>query len=117
MFTSTFGSPFPLNYMKQFYSGDPSVDVAQKANQWAARNYTRWISDDFNKLFDQVKVETDVDKAQQMWIQLNDMVVNAYISVPLIDRKFSDGKAKALKGPDLSPFDDWSWNIADWTRA
>jgi len=117
MFTSTFGSPFPLNYMKQFYSGDPSVDVAQKANQWAARNYARWVSADFNKLFDQVKVETDVAKAEQVWIQLNDLVVNAYVSAPLVDRKSTDGKTKALKGPQLTPFDDWSWNIADWTKG
>ena len=117
MYTSTYGSPFPLNYMKSFYSGDPSVDVAQKANQWASRNYTRWVNDDYNKLYDQVKVETDVAKAEQMWIQLNDIVVNAFISVPLIDRKFTDAKIKALKGPELSPFDNWAWNVADWTKS
>ena len=35
MFTSTFGSPFPLNYMKAFYSGNPESDVAQQSNKWA----------------------------------------------------------------------------------
>ena len=47
----------------------------------------------------------------------NDIVINAYISVPLIDRKSTDAKVKALQGPTLSPFDEWSWNIADWTKA
>jgi peptide/nickel transport system substrate-binding protein len=117
MFTSTFGSPFPLNYMKLFYSGSPDVDIAQKSNQWAARNYTRWVDADFNKLYDQVKSETDVQKAMQLWIQMNDIVTNAYISVPLIDRKSTDAKIKALQGPSLSPFDEWSWNIADWTKG
>jgi peptide/nickel transport system substrate-binding protein len=37
MFTSTFGSPFPLNYMKLFYSGSPDVDIAQKSNQSGCR--------------------------------------------------------------------------------
>ncbi len=117
MFTSTFGSPFPLNYMKLFYSGDPAVDISQKANQWAARNYTRWVNADFNKLYDQVKGETDVQKATQLWMQMNDIVINAFISVPLIDRKSTDAKVKAIQGPMLSPFDEWSWNIADWTKA
>jgi peptide/nickel transport system substrate-binding protein len=117
MYTSTFGSPFPLNYMKAFYSGNPEVDVAQQANQWSARNYTRWISADYNKLFDQVKGETDPQKATQLWIQMNDLVVNSYISVPLIDRNSTDAKIKALNGPKLSPFDEWSWNIADWTKS
>ena len=117
MFTSTFGSPFPLNYMKLFYSGNPDTDVAQASNKWAARNYTRWVNADFNALLDQVKAETDVQKAQQLWIQANDLVVNNYISIPLIDRNNADGKAKNIQGPNLSPFDDWSWNIADWTRS
>jgi peptide/nickel transport system substrate-binding protein len=117
MYTSTFGSPFPLNYMKAFYSGDPATDVAQKSNQWAARNYTRWINPDYNALLDKVKTETDPDKAAQMLIQLNDLVVNNYITIPLIDRKNADGKLKNLQGPNLTPFDDWSWNIADWTRT
>ena len=117
MFTSTFGSPFPLNYMKLFYSGNPDTDVAQASNKWAARNYTRWVNADFNALLDQVKAETDVQKAQQLWIQANDLVINNYISIPLIDRNNADGKAKNIQGPNLSPFDDWSWNIADWTRT
>ena len=117
MFTSTFGSPFPLNYMKLFYSGNPDVDIAQQSNKWSARNYTRWINADYNKLFDQVKTETDVQKATQLWMQLNDLAVTNYISIPLIDRNSADGKIKALQGPALRPFDEWSWNIADWTKT
>jgi peptide/nickel transport system substrate-binding protein len=117
MFTSTFGSPFPLEYMKLFYGGNPDTDIAQQSNKWAARNYTRWINTDYNKLLDQLKTETDTQKAQQLWIQLNDMVINNYISIPLIDRKSADGKIKNLLGPSLSPFDELSWNIADWSRT
>jgi peptide/nickel transport system substrate-binding protein len=117
MFTSTFGSPFPLNYMKAFYSANPESDVAQQSNKWAARNYTRWINADFNNVMDQVKSETDPQKAQQMWMQANDLAVNNYITIPLIDRNNADGKVKSIQGPSLTPFDDWSWNIAEWKRT
>lgn len=117
MFTSTFDTPFPQSYMKRFYSGNPDVDIAQKSNSWAPQNYLRWINPDYNKLYDQVKTETDLQKAQQLWIQMNDTVVNNYVSIPLIDRKNTDGKAKALSGPNLSPFEPFSWNVADWTRG
>jgi len=117
MYTSTFGSPFPLNYMKAFYSGNPDTDLAQQSNKWAGRNYTRWVNSDYNTLLDQVKSETDPQKAQQLWIQLNDLVVSNDITIPLIDRNNADGKVKTLQGPNLTPFDDWSWNIADWTRS
>jgi peptide/nickel transport system substrate-binding protein len=117
MYTSTFGSPFPLNYMKAWYSGNPEVDLAQKSNQWAARNYLRYVNPEYNKIYDQVRAETDIQKAQQLWIQLNDIVINSFITVPLIDRKLNDAKIKGLQGPALTPFDAWSWNIADWTKA
>jgi peptide/nickel transport system substrate-binding protein len=118
MFTSTFDTPFPQHYMERWYSGQPEIQLAQKSNQWTGQNYTRWVNPDYNKIYDQVKTETDVNKAQQLWIQLNDIVVNSYIHVPLIDRKFSDAKVKAIKGPDPGPFDAvFAWNIADWTRG
>jgi peptide/nickel transport system substrate-binding protein len=117
MFTTSFGSPFPLNFMKQYYSANPDTDVSQQSNKWAGRNYLRWISPDYNNLLDQVKSETDVQKAQQLWMQLNDLAVNNYITIPLIDRYFADGKSKNLQGPSLTPFDDLCWNIADWTRT
>src|SRR5919202_1034364 len=117
MYTSTFGSPFPLNFMRAWYSGNPEVDVAQQANKWSARNYTRWVNDEYNKLFDQVRVETDPQKAAQLWMQMNDLVVKASISIPPIDRNNTDAKIKAINGPQLSPFDEWSWNIADWTKG
>jgi peptide/nickel transport system substrate-binding protein len=117
MYTSTFGSPFPLTYMLLFYSANPDTDIAQQSNKWAGRNYLRWINADYNNLMDQVKAETDTQKAQQLWIQLNDMAVNNYMSIPLIDRNSTDGKIKSLQGPQLTPFDALSWNIADWTRS
>jgi peptide/nickel transport system substrate-binding protein len=117
MFTSTFDSPFPLLYMKRFFAEDQSRDWAQKSNNWAPQNMLKWTSDDFNKLYNDVKAETDLQKAQQMWIKMNDIVVGAYASVPLIDRKITDAKLKSLSGPKPSPFDPWSWNIADWTRT
>ena len=51
-------------------------------------------------------------------MQMNDIVVNNYISVPLVDRKFADAKSKSIKGPNPGPFDSsFAWNIGDWTRA
>jgi peptide/nickel transport system substrate-binding protein len=118
MFTSTFDSPTPQLYMKRYYSGDPAVDIAQKSNNWAPQNFLKWRNDDYNRLYEQVKSETDVQKAAQLWMQMNDIVVNAFVSVPLVDRKFADAKAKSIKGPAPGPFDSvFAWNIADWTRG
>src|SRR5204862_339132 len=42
MFTSTFDNPYPVIYMKRFYSADPDRDWAQKANNWAPQNFMKW---------------------------------------------------------------------------
>jgi peptide/nickel transport system substrate-binding protein len=52
-----------------------------------------------------------------MWQQLNDLVVNDYADVPLVDRKSVAAKAKSLTGPDLRAFDNETWNIADWKKG
>lgn len=118
MFTSTFDSPFPVGYMNRFYTGpDPSRTWGQKSNNWSGRNFLKWKNDEYDKLFEQVLVEQDPEKAAQMWQQLNDLVVKDYASVPLVDRKFSSGKAKNLSGPAPRAFDNETWNIQDWKRA
>ncbi len=117
MFTSTFGSPWPAGYMEFWYSGDVARDVAQKSNQWAGGNRQRWISAEFNKLYDQAQVELDAEKSTALWHQLNDLVVNEYISIPLIDRKRVDAYSKRIKGPKLVPFDSDPWNMGDWSLA
>ncbi len=118
MFTSTFDSPFPVLYMKRFYGAVPERDWAQKANNWAAQNFMKWSNDEYNRLYDQVRSEPDVEKGRQLWMRMNDIVVGSFISVPLVDRKFTDAKAKGISGPAPGPFDAvFAWNIADWTRA
>jgi peptide/nickel transport system substrate-binding protein len=118
MFTSTFDSPHPVAYMNRFYTGsDPSRTWAQKSNNWSGRNYLKWKNEQYDKLFDQVLVELSPDKAATMWQQLNDLVVNDYASVPLVDRRSTDAKAKSLTGPSLRAFDNGSWNIGEWKKS
>ena len=79
MFTSTFDSPFPVGYMNRFYTGsDPSRTWGQKSNNWSGRNFMKWQSAEYDKLFDQVLVELSAEKAATMWQQLNDLIINDY---------------------------------------
>ena len=103
--------------MRRNYAGDQSWNWAQKANNWAGRNFMKWKSEEYDKLYDQVLVEPNLDKAATMWQQLNELVVKNYISVPLVDRTYSSGKAKNLTGPSLRTFDSESWNIGEWKKG
>ena len=118
MHTSTFPSPFPVAYMRRFYSGDPAKDFAQKENNWSGINITRWSNKEYNRLYDQALVELDPKKNDALWITMNDMVVSQGVSLPIIDRKNVSAHAKTLNvGPNMTPFDSETWNIADWKRT
>jgi peptide/nickel transport system substrate-binding protein len=117
MYTATFGSPFPSSYMNRFYSGDPAKDIAQKENNWSGRNVGRWVSKEFNQMFDQAQAELDPQKNDALWVKMNDLVVTQGASLPLIDRRIVSARAKSLDvGENMSPFDDEPRNIADWRR-
>jgi len=117
MFTSTFGSPFPLQYMGRFYSGDPSKDLAQKENNWSGLNICRWVNKEYNALYEAAQQELDPQKNAALWMKMNDMVVDQGISIPLIDRKIVSVRSNKLDvGKNMSPFDSETRNIADWRR-
>ena len=118
MFTNTFTSPFPANYMRQYYSGDPAKDIAQKENNWSGDNYIRWVNKEYNQMYDQALVELDPMKNDALWIKLNDLVVSQAVSLPLISRRIVSTRAKSLNvAENLSPFDSETRNIADWRRT
>lgn len=117
MFTTTFGSPFPIAYMARFYTGDAAQDIPQKTNNWSGIACTRWVDKTYNDLYDQVQTELDPAKGHDLWVKMNDRVIDQLASVPLIDRKSVSARASTLDtGPNMTAFDDETWNIADWTR-
>ena len=59
----------------------------------------------------------DQAKAATMWQQLNDIIIKDFADIPLVDRKFTNAKIKALTGPESRAFDSETWNIADWKKA
>jgi peptide/nickel transport system substrate-binding protein len=77
----------------------------------------KFQDDEYDKLFEQVLVELNPEKAAQLWQQLNDIVVNKAAVIPLVDRKITAGKARSLTGPALRTFDSDAWNIGEWRRT
>jgi peptide/nickel transport system substrate-binding protein len=117
MHTSPFTSPSPSRYMHGFYSGEPAKDIPQKDNSWTGGDISRWVNKEYNELYDLALRELDPGKNDALWIKMNDLVVSQAVSLPIIDRKLVSARAKTLDvGPNLTPFDRQTWNIADWRR-
>jgi len=114
MYTNYNVLPDPQEYMTTFASGD---QIPQKANQWSGSNYTRWSNPDFDKLYTQAKTELDVNKRNQLFIQMNDLAVNNFVHLSLINRKTVFARNKSLQNINYTLWDVQYWNIANWTKG
>jgi peptide/nickel transport system substrate-binding protein len=59
----------------------------------------------------------DEQKRAQLFIQMNDIVIQQAVLVPRVDRKSVFGRAKDLQGISYSPWDSDYWNIANWRKG
>jgi peptide/nickel transport system substrate-binding protein len=112
MFTTGNTNPDPGAYMKT-YTCD---EIPQKSNNWAGDNYSRYCNPNYDKLWTQSTQELDPKKRRELFIQMNDLLVNEVIVIPLVHRTDVVGVSNQLAGVDLTPWDRNTWNIMEWKR-
>ncbi|WP_414475981.1 peptide ABC transporter substrate-binding protein [Microvirga sp. M2] len=109
MYTTTMYQPDPERLMNQF----ASWEVASKANQWRGRNITRWQNAEYDRLYTKATREIDPDARAQMFVQLNDLVIQNHVILPLVVRPAVAAMASNLE-IHRSAWDNALWKIADW---
>lgn len=105
-------SPDPGAYMEWW----TCAEIAQKSNNWSGNNIERWCNPAYDALYKQSATEMDPAKRKQLFIQMNDMIIQDVASIPLIHRAGVHGISNTLEGVELSPWDTELWNIQDWRR-
>ncbi len=115
MFTNGPTTPYPLDYMESWYGAEPNIP--QKGNQWSGRNAERWNNDEYDRLYQLAKKELDPAKQALLFIQMNDLVVNNVVEIPIVAQGIPAGRARNLLNVQLSPWTSDLWNIADWMRT
>lgn len=103
-------SPYPLEYLALYKSDNPNVDLAQQSNQWSGSNANRWVNEQFNQLFRQARTELDPNTQVELFIGMNDLIVNEVVDIALVHRANVSAANRKLKGYSLSP---WSPNVRD----
>jgi peptide/nickel transport system substrate-binding protein len=119
MYTNNVTTPIPTAYMLSWYGGPDLKNIAQKSNGWSGQNDGRWHSDDYDKLFEEVEKTTDLEKAAQLFIQMNDMVIDDVVIVPIVNRsagKYAIANTLHNENVALSDFEVDYWNIRNWNR-
>ncbi|MBE9110713.1 peptide ABC transporter substrate-binding protein [Nodosilinea sp. LEGE 07298] len=112
MFATGNTNPDPGAYI-QTYTCD---EIAQKANNWSGSNYARHCNPEFDALWQQAAATLDPEDRQDLFIQMNDLLINEAAVMPIVHRADVSGVSNRLTGIDLTPWDLSTWNIADWSR-
>jgi peptide/nickel transport system substrate-binding protein len=114
MFTNGSSGPDQTNYLASWIT----KEIAEQSNQWHGNNYHRYSNPEFDRLYDQYRTEPDQSKRNQIAIQMNDILVQDVVVIPLVARtQPTDGKSKQLQGNKPNPWDSVLWNLAEWTKT
>lgn len=118
MFQSVPTNPTPITYMENWYAGPDNSNVSQASNEWTGGNTMRYVNADYDALLDQARTETDPELLADLFIQMNDMVIGDFVSVPLVRVGSKNGVSYTLneENLELGPFSYHYWNIANWNR-
>jgi peptide/nickel transport system substrate-binding protein len=106
--------------MVAYYTGPEGSNIAQAENDWSGQNLTRYQNPEYDVLYEEVVQATDQERAAELFIQMNDMVINDFVVIPLVQRAADKyGIINTLRDENtaLGPYESNYWNIANWNRV
>ncbi len=112
MYTTGNTNPDPGAYMKTY----TCKEIPQKENKWSGQNHGRYCNQEYDSLWEKSTTELDPEKRRQLFIQMNDILIEDAAVIPLVHRANVVGVSNSLTGVDLTPWDLRTWNIVDWNR-
>jgi peptide/nickel transport system substrate-binding protein len=105
-------SPDPTAYMAAWVCDQ----AAQKENDWSLPNWSRYCNPEFDKLFHEATAELDPEKRVELFVKMNELLIQDVAVIPLVNTRNPAGISVDLKGYDATPWDVEVWKIADWYR-
>jgi len=105
-------SPDPSAYM----AGWVCDQAAQKENDWSLPNWSRYCNPEFDALFAKAAAELDPDKRTELFVKMNELLIQDVAVIPLVHTTQPMGVSVDLKGYDFTTWDVEVWNVADWYK-
>ncbi len=117
MFTNGPDSIDPQQYLAIWTCGENGENISASGNQWLGNNVERWCSEEYDALYQTLTQTVDPGERAEIAKQLNDILAQEYVNLPLVYRGSVSAHLNTLLGVALSGWDSEEWNIADWTTA
>ena len=99
-----------------YLSGWTCENVPNSRNGWQGRNVGGWCDPAYDALLQELSMTTVPEDRAALARRLNDMLVQNYVVVPLVDRGRVSAHSNTLAGVRMNAWDSELWNIADWRR-
>ena len=112
----------------QMYANGPGIDpqsylsdlicehVPTREDNWSLGNIARACDPGYDDAYEQL-AETPTGAARDELIKrLNDLYVQSYVEIPLVNRGSVSAHLDTLKGVRMNAWDSELWNIAEWRR-
>ncbi len=113
MYANNFNGTDPEAYLGAYRCGtEPRPE-----SQWQGENINRFCDPAYDALHLELAQTADIEERGRIGRELNDILMQAYVIIPLVDRGRVDARANSLSGVRLNTWDSGLWNIADWSRA
>lgn len=112
-------SAFPVNYMKYWYAGPDGENIAQAENDYTGTNKTRYSNADYDATFDRIASVATQEEAIELFIELNDHVIDEFVEIPLVQLvadRYAASNEFNVDNIAVTAFGDVYWNIANWNR-
>ncbi len=112
MYANTFNGTDPQSYL-----GNGLCDKAPHPDkQWQGENISRFCMEEYDALHARLTKTADLGERSSIARELNDMVVENGMMIPLVHRGRLSAHANSLGGVILNVWDSELWNVADWHR-
>lgn len=105
-------TPEPDSYM-ELYSCD---QIAQQENQWSQENSSRYCNPEYDALLSELKQTTDADRRRELFVEMNDLLIEDVALIPLVRRSDAYAIANSLTDLEFTPWASSTWKINSWGR-
>ncbi len=113
MYANNFDGTDPESYMTNWVCSDiPGPD-----SQWQGNNVPRFCNKEYDALVAKMAQTGDINERAKLAKAMNDMLVQEYMLIPLVDRGRVSAHSNTLGGIVLNVWDSELWNAADWHRV
>ena len=101
---------------QSYLSGWQTSEITGSENDWSGGNISRWSNENYDNRYEELKQTPVGEEREMLAIELNDLLVQNYVVIPLIHRASVSAFSNNLNGVRVNGWDSELWNIHEWYR-